>query len=98
MTEPVSRAPARAREGGLLTPLEEVHERIEAGVAWLTGHDPDGSFYFWFKAGITARTPMPAQTPERIEEWKRWYGNMLTFQDLWRRMERLEAQQKGTTT
>lgn len=73
-------------------PIEVLGERVENGIKWLTDNDPDGAFHFWFKAGLLPTTPMPAQTEERIERWKRYYNNRRTWEQLFSRLDRLEKE------
>jgi hypothetical protein len=73
-------------------PLEVLQERVAKGIAWLTENDQSGAFHFWYKAGLTSASPMPSQTPERIEQWRRYYSNRSTWETLFSRMNRLEKE------
>lgn len=70
--------------------LETVQERVGKGMAWLSENDEHGNFHFWFKAGLTKRSPMPSQPADVIERWHRYYDNRVLWEQLFARMERLE--------
>lgn len=89
MTEPAQPPTATA------DPLTVINERIGKGMEWLTTHDPHGAFHFWYKAGLTARSPMPSHDEVTVADWKRYYANRVTFEDLMKRADRLERE-KGT--
>lgn len=72
------------------TELVELYGRVENGIRWLIEHDPSGSFDTWFRAGLTALSPMPAQDAARRDEWRAYHSARTTFETLWRKMVRLE--------
>lgn len=70
--------------------LDELHERVARGIAWLTEADPSGGQYFRYKAGLTRLSPMPSLDDGEKEAWIRWYDNMVLYEQLMGRLERLE--------
>lgn len=70
--------------------LDEIYIRVEKGIAWLTEHDPTGSFHFWFESGLTSLSPMPAQADTRREDWAAYYSARVIFERLWKKMTALE--------
>lgn len=78
-------------------PREVLEERVANGIRWLTEHDPVGAFHFWFKAGLLPSSPMPRQTEEVIEQWKAYYSARVKWEQLFKRLERLERE-RGTAT
>lgn len=71
------------------TAIEQLEVRVRKGIAWLSEHDPDGAFHFWYKAGITKLTPMPAQPEDVIERWVRYYDNRVAWEALFAKLERM---------
>lgn len=70
--------------------LRGLWQRVAAGIAWLTEHDPAGAFHFWFQGGLTPSSAMPRQNDEAIEAWRRYYRQRRIWEELWKQMERLE--------
>lgn len=75
-----------------LDPLVVLEERVAKGIAWLTEHDEHGNFHFWFKAGLTKRSPMPSQPADVVERWCRYYDNRVAWETLFSRLQRLEKE------
>jgi hypothetical protein len=68
--------------------MSTIAERVANGITWLTEHDELGAFHFWFESGIIpGSSPMPAQTPERIEAYREYYKARVTWERLWKAME-----------
>ena len=67
-----------------------IAERVEKGINWLTEHDPTGAFHLWFTSKITPYSPMPAQTPERIAQYRTYYAARVLWERLWLAMEKEE--------
>lgn len=77
--------------------LDALKERVGNGIEWLAEHDPHGSFYAWWQAGLTPLSPLnAAATPEVKEAWVAWYGAMLTFRKLDQKLAYYE--QRGFTS
>jgi len=53
--------------------IEELRIRVEKGIEWLVAHDPGGAFNLWWTAKLAPNSPMPAQTPERIADWREYH-------------------------
>lgn len=73
---------------------DDLEARVAAGMTWLTEHDPTGAFHFWFKAGLTKSSPMPAQAPERREDWIDYYEQRVLWERLYAECERLDAAER----
>ena len=73
-------------------PLEVLGERVANGIMWLTEHDVDGAFHFWFKAGLTRLSPMPSLDDARREAWRTYYDNRVKWEILFARLNRLEKE------
>lgn len=63
--------------------LDSLYRRSEAGIRWLSEHDPDGSFHLWYEARIVPGAPMPAQSDERQAAYREYHH----ARDLWERIE-----------
>ena len=70
--------------------IEELRERVEKGINWLTEHDPDGSFHVWFSAGLTGLSPMPAQQDHRREAWREYHRQRERWERMSRDLERVD--------
>jgi hypothetical protein len=71
--------------------LETLYQRSEAGIRWLSTHDPDGAFHLWYTARIVPGVPMPAQ-PSEVQTA---YAEYHQARDLWERIEtRIKAIEK----
>lgn len=70
--------------------LAKLTARYEAGIAWLTAHDPVGSFYLWYKSGIAPHHPMPAQSEGRRADYADYHKALLIWLALDRKLLRLE--------
>lgn len=75
--------------------IDELARRFEAGIAWLTAHDPKGSFYFWFKSGIQPHHRMPAQEEARRADYAEWFKQYQRWLAIDRKLLRLDAEAKG---
>lgn len=64
--------------------LKGLWDRWLKGVDWLMGHDPLGTFHFWYQSQITPRTPLPAQDEGRRLEYADYYRN----RDLWESIDK----------
>lgn len=73
--------------------LLAVEERVEKGIRWLVEHDPTGAFHLWFSSGLTPSSPMPAQAPERREEWAAYFKQRRIFEALWSTMVAMEKRE-----
>lgn len=73
--------------------LEALYERIEKGINWLVEHDPKGAFHAWWCSQIQPYMPMPAQSEEAREEYRRYHQNRTVFERLWREMEAREKKE-----
>lgn len=63
--------------------LETLYQRSEAGIRWLSEHDPDGAFHLWYTARIVPGSPMPAQGEEVQSAYREYHQ----ARDLWERIE-----------
>jgi hypothetical protein len=64
--------------------IEALSVRVGNGLSWLAEHDPHGSFYAWWQAGLTPQSRLPAHeaTPEVVEQWREWYNAKLVWDKL----------------
>lgn len=72
--------------------IDHLEERIAKAIEWFKQADPDGSFYFQYRDGKLrsfSRMPSLEGTP-RHEEWKRYATNMDAYEQLMKKLERLE--------
>lgn len=78
--------------------VDKLRERVATGIEWLTEHDPDGSFHFWFTAGLTPLSPMPAQKEERREPWREYHKQRTRWERMSSDLERVDPTWRATTT
>ena len=64
--------------------ISALQTRVGNGLEWLSSHDPHGSFYAWWQAGLTPLSLLPAHeaTPEVREQWVAWYNAKLVWDKL----------------
>lgn len=77
--------------------VEQLRGRVAAGIEWLVAHDDSGAFHHWFVAGLTALSPMPAQSGDRIEAWKEYVRQRRRWEQMSKDLERLDPTWRTTT-
>lgn len=63
--------------------LAKLRKRVADGIEWLSSHDQEGAFHFWYTSGILPGHPKPAQSPERQAEYRAYYD----ARRLWERLD-----------
>lgn len=80
-----------------MTPeLEALQIRVGNGIEWLVQHDPSGAFHFWFEAGLTPLSPMPAHDgadDDTRERWRAYYNARVIYERLEAELMALEAKE-----
>lgn len=71
--------------------LQQLQQRVEKGIRWLTDNDPDGAFHLWYTAGLTKFSPMPAQNEDTLARWRTYYDARELWEKLDNRVRKLEG-------
>jgi len=74
--------------------LTTLRGRVAQGLTWLAEHDPTGAFHFWYEAGLTPRSPMPAQDEDRRADWTAWHQARRLWGELDRQLQKIDPQWK----
>lgn len=71
--------------------LDEIEQRVVAGIEWLDKADPTGGFHFRWLAGIRPGAPVGASVPaDTIDRYRDYYQARELFEQLWKRLMRAE--------
>ena len=70
--------------------------RVANGITWLDQHDPGSVFHAWWQAGLTPRSPLPAQEAGRRAEWAEYFGRRQVWERLYARLDKADAERPRT--
>lgn len=75
-----------------------LRERVGRGIEWLASHDEAGVFHFWFEAGISPVSRMPAQDEAKRTAYAEYHRQRGRWEQLSKTLEKVDPAWRETRT